>query len=241
MSRGQDNQPVPHTPPGGECKIVLWEQDSHRSVSKGNSSGFCGGTPGVHWQSHHIVCISSMGSRVAKDAATKTKLEESLYITDWNINKDPNMIGLPQRCQFRQSYGAAEETALKTPAAGPAAWAAATPTNKPSHNNDHNTTDGYTDEVTKYLQAEIWDKFDANKGDHNADAKWLKDQLEAASRHFQSVLLERGARDPGTVNAWQQRFTLVPGWVAPFSMAAKPTKRNAGRAIGDLTNIFKAL
>jgi hypothetical protein len=182
-----------------------------------------------------------MASRVAKDAATKLKLEQSLYITDWNINKKPNMIGLPQRCQFRQSYGGAEAAALTNAAAGATAWKAATPINKPSHNNDHNTTGGYTEEVSTYLQTNIWDKFDASKGDHNADAKWLKDQLEAASSHFQDILLARGARSPGTVKAWQQRFTLTPGWEDPFSMADVPTERSGGRAIGDLTNIFKAL
>jgi hypothetical protein len=240
MARGEDNQPK-HAPPGKDCLIVLWEQDSHRDVSRANGSGFIGGTPGVHWQSHHIVCISSMASRVAKDAATKLKLEQSLYITDWNINKKPNMIGLPQRCQFRQSYGGAEAAALTNAAAGATAWKAATPINKPSHNNDHNTTGGYTEEVSTYLQTNIWDKFDASKGDHNADAKWLKDQLEAASSHFQDILLARGARSPGTVKAWQQRFTLTPGWEDPFSMADVPTERSGGRAIGDLTNIFKAL
>jgi len=232
MSRGDENQPK-HAPPGEDCKIVVYEQDSHRDVSRGNGKGFTGGTPGVHWQSHHIVCVSSLGSRIAKDAPTKRKLEKSLYITDWNINKAPNMIGLPQRCQFRLSYGEAE--------AGVTSWRAVTPKNRPSHNNDHNTTDGYTDEVTKHLQANIWDKFDADKGDHKADAVWLKDQLEAASKHFEDLLMERGKRDPGTVKAWKERFDRQPGWEDPFSMADVPTERSPGKAIGDLTNIFQRL
>jgi hypothetical protein len=232
MSRGQENQPK-HAPPGEDCKIVLWEQDSHRDVSRGNGKGFIGGTPGVHWQSHHIVCVSSMGSRIAKDAATKLKLEKSLYITDWNINKAPNMIGLPQRCQYRLSYGGAED--------GITNWRVVTPKNKPSHNNDHNTTDGYTDEVSKYLQENIWDKFDASKGDHKADATWLKGQLEDASKHFEELLIERGKRDPGTVKAWKDRFNLQPGWEDPFSMADVPTQRSPGKSIGDLTNIFQRL
>lgn len=237
MTRGTENQPK-HAPPGQECKIVLYEQDSHRSVSKANGNGFCGGTPGTHWQSHHIVCVSSLGSRTAKDDPTKLKLEQSLYITDWNINKAPNMIGLPQRCQFRQSYGAAE---VLPAAAQAAAWAAVTPKNLPAHNNDHNTKGGYTDEVTSHLQTNIWDKFDANKGDHNADATWLQGQLEDASKHFEGVLIARGNRAPKTVDAWKQRFTLNPGWEDPFSMADVPTERNPGRAVGDLTNIFKGL
>ena len=239
MSRGDENQPK-HAPPGAECKIVVYEQDSHRTVSKGNGAGFFGGTAGVHWQSHHIVCISSLGSRAAKDAATTVKMEKSLYITEWNINQAPNMIGLPQRCQYRQSYGGAETAAMASAAAGTAAWAAVSPKDLPSHNNDHNTTDGYTDEVTTYLTDNIWNKFDASKGDHKADAAWLKDQLEAASRHFEKELAKRGSRKPGTVDAWKQRFTLK-GWYKPFSMAKVPVERSAGLSIGNLTNIFKSL
>ena len=239
MSRGDENQPK-HAPPGAKCLVVLYEQDSHRTVSRGNGAGFCGGTPGVHWQSHHIVCISSVASRAAKNAATTLKMEKSLYITDWNINKAPNMDGLPQRCQYRLSYGDAETAAKKSAAKGATAWAAAQPVNLPSHNNDHNTTDGYTDEVTQYLADNIWNKFDASKGDHAADATWLQSQLEAASNHFESQLTKRGARAPGTVNAWQQRFTLK-GWYKPFSMARVPIKREPGLAVGNLTNIFQRL
>ncbi|MGC4085932.1 MAG: AHH domain-containing protein [Vicinamibacterales bacterium] len=241
MSRGDDNQPK-HAPPGGECKVVLYQQDSHRSASRANGDGFIGGTAGVHWQSHHIVCISSVGGRTAKDAATKDKLEKSLYITDWNINKAPNMIGLPQRCWYRESYGDAEKAARKatSAAAAAAAWAAATPVNLTSHNNDHNTTGGYTDEVTKHLNDNIWNKFDANKGDHNADATWLKDQLEGASKHFDGVLKSRGSREPGTIDGWKERFNR-DDWQDPFSMAARPTERSPGRSITDLTEIFKRL
>jgi hypothetical protein len=237
MARGEENQPK-HAPPGGVSTIVLWEQESHRDVSKSNGEGFTDGRPGPDWQSHHIVCISSMASRQVNNPTTKLKLEQSLYITDWNINEKPNMIGLPMRCQYRLSYGAAEDATLINPAAGAAAWGAVKPVNKPSHSNDHPS---YTAEVSRHLQTNIWDKFDADKGDHNADATWLKDQLEGASRHFQSVLLQRGARTPGTIKAWQQRFTMGAGWVDPFSMAAQPAERNAGKSIGDLTNIFQSL
>lgn len=236
MTRGSDNQPK-HAPPGAECKVVVYEQDSHRTVSRGNGSGFCGGTAGVHWQSHHIVCVSSLGARTAKDAATKDKLEKSLYVTDWNINKSPNMIGLPQRCQYRESYGSAETNARKSPSTAAAAWAAATPVNLPSHNNDHPS---YTDEVTKHLNDNIWSKFDANKGDHNADANWLKSQLEGASKHFDGILKSRGSRDPGTIEGWKDRFNRQD-WQDPFSMAAQPPERNAGRSVSDLTDIFKRL
>jgi hypothetical protein len=234
MARGEDNQPT-HSPPGAKSKIVLWEQASHRDASRANSAGFVKNTPGTHWQSHHIICISSMGSR----DVTKIKLEQGLYITEWNINEEPNMIGLPQKCQYRQSYGDAEAETLVNPAAGAAKWAAAEPHNLPAHNVDHPM---YTDEVTIELENRIWSKFDEAKGDHAADAEWLLKKLKKFSEDFQKLLLGRGGRPPGTVNAWQQRVTLGMGnWEAPFSMAATPALRNVGIGIGNLTNIFKLM
>jgi hypothetical protein len=231
-ARGAENQPN-HSPPGAQSKIVLWEQDSHRDASRANSSGFTNATPGTHWQSHHIICISSMGSR----DVTRIKLEQGLYITDWNINKEPNMIGLPQKCQYRQSYGGAEEQTLINPVTGAAQWAAVEPRNLPAHNVDHPM---YTSEVTTELEDRVWSKFDEAKGDHAADAEWLKGKLEQTSSYFQQVLFMRGCRAPGTIVAWQQRFALGRGnWEAPFSMAETPAERNAGLAPGNLTNIFK--
>jgi hypothetical protein len=234
MARGAENQPK-HSPPGAQSKIVLWEQDSHRTVSRGNGAGFTKNTPGTHWQSHHIICISSMGSR----DVTKIKLEQGLYITKWNINEDPNMIGLPQKCQYRQSYGEAEEETVKDPVKGAAKWAQVEPVNLPAHNVDHPM---YTNEVTTELDNRIWSKFDEAKGDHAADAEWLLKKLKKFSQDFQKILLDRGARPPKTVVAWQQRFPLGMGnWEAPFSMAETPALRNVGRAVGDLTNIFKLI
>jgi hypothetical protein len=242
-SRGKENQPK-HSPPGAKSKIVLWEQDSHRDASRANKKkGFTNATPGTHWQSHHIICISSMGSR----DNTRIKLEQGLYITEWNINEKPNMIGLPQKCQFRESYGGAEDETKKNAAAGKVAWSKVAPKNWPAHNVDHPL---YTEEVTTYLEDEIWSQFDEAKGDHAADAEWLKKRLTETSEHFETVLHDRGKRPPGTVNGWKNRFPLSkatqsgqpgPGWQDPFSMAETPTERNPGRSIGDLTEIFKMM
>jgi hypothetical protein len=237
MARGDENQPK-HSPPGATAKIVLWEQDSHRDVSKANGAGFYQSkygrvvTAGPHWQSHHIICISSMGSR----DVTRIKLEQGLYITDWNINKEPNMIGLPQKC----SYGEAEDATLVNPVAGAAKWATVEPTNLPAHNVDHPM---YTSEVTTELENKIWSKFDEAKGDHAADAEWLLKKLKKFSEDFQTLLLARATRPPGgTVIAWQQRVALKMGnWEAPFSMAKMPADRNVGIGIGNLTNIFKLM
>jgi len=177
-----------------------------------------------------------MGSR----DVTRTRLEESLYITKWNINEEPNMIGLPQKCQYRQSYFEAEEETLRDPVAGAAKWAKVEPVNLPAHNVDHPM---YTAEVTTELEKKIWSKFHEAKGDHAAQAEWLLKKLKKFSEDFQKLLLDRAVRPPGgTVTAWQQRVALGMGsWEAPFSMAKTPAQRNVGIGIGNLTNIFKLM
>jgi hypothetical protein len=242
MARGSKNQPKKkHWGRGVDCKIVFFEQSSHRAASEANGKGFFQGAPGKIWQSHHLLCISSCAKRSSTDATKTQLMEKSLFITVWNINEDPNMLGMPQKKKYMQAYGAIDRQALSKTKED-AAFAGVTPQNIPAHNVDHNTKDGYTDEVTKYLKKTIWDKFPNNGGDHTMDADWLADQLKAASREFQRRLLERGGpkRKGGTVAAWRDRFN-DKDWAQPFSMALVPNQRKAGTSPLKLGKIFKRL
>lgn len=239
MARGSANQPsASHWAAGTECKIVLYEQDSHRDVSEGNSKGFFAGTIGEYWQSHHLVCISATGCRQGSTPDTTQKLEKALYITEWNINKAPNMLGMPMKLQYIEVYGDAESLPAK---AQKAAFAAAKPKNIPAHNVDHNGKGSYTNEVKDYLQVNVWNKFKPKGGDHKTDAKWLADELEDASKEFQRRLLEdRGIRKDGTVAAWRNRFN-DDDWAEPFSMADPANQRKPGTPAKPLQDIFARL
>ena len=165
--------------------------------------------------------------------------------TDWNINEELNMIGLPQKKKYREAYIKIEKMKANLQAAE---WAKtgtdqkAVPADLPAHNIDHNL---YTDEAVTYLQDNVWSKFKKGGKTHETRAKWLKTELEKASGEFQKRLLNRGARRKGgTVAAWQKRFNTKPKdefWANPFSMAAAPTKRYEGRGIGAMEEIFKKL
>lgn len=239
MSRGDESQPANHWSKGTECKIVFYEQSSHRDVSRANGEGYAKGRGGSRsWQSHHIVCVSAVAVRKAKDDPTTLLMEKSLYITEWNINKSPNMIGLPMYRKYTSIYGGIDKA--KTKAARDAAFAAVSPQKLPAHDIDHNTDDGYTDEVTKYLDTNIWKKFQSTAKDHKKDAEWLAKRLTSASETFQGRLLKRGTRKKGTVAAWQNRLN-DDDWAEPFSMADEPNQRFAGKSASDLTDIFNAL
>lgn len=251
MARGAENQPK-HAGLGGDCKIVLYEQDKHRSVSKSNGKGFFGGKGGPDWQSHHIICLMATGEyRKVSDSDQKKYLEETLWSTEWNINEAPNMIGLPTRSWYRKEYSDDNFT----------------PVNLPSHNNDHNITGGYLDEIKGYLKKNVWDKFNPKKKDHNKDPGTLKAQLESTSKHFEGILLGRGKRNKGTISSWKTRFednidkdarkaayggTRTPKspsphapdkpnlWYFPFSMSRRPKPRSPGQKHSDMTWLFSS-
>jgi hypothetical protein len=239
MARGSANQPSDkHWKKGTECEIVFYEQDSHRDVSKGNGRGFFAGAIGEYWQSHHILCISAMGCRQASTPDATQKMEKALYITKWNINEAPNMLGMPMKLQYIEAYGDVEQLPAK---AQNAAWGAVQPKDIPAHNVDHNTKGGYTSEVKDHLQANVWNKFKPQGGDHATDAKWLANELTEASKEFERILLdERGIRKAGTVAAWKDRFNDVD-WCEPFSMADPANQRKPGTPAKPLSDIFARL
>ena len=239
MTRGTENTPK-HFDAGDECEIVVYEQSKHRDASRANGAGYAQGRGGAHsWQSHHLICISAMGDRKTKDDETTILLEKSLYLTKWNINDAPNMIGLPMYRLYIKRYDT--DMAGLPATARDAAFAAVVPQSIPAHDIDHNTAGGFTDEVRDYLKTNIWNKFSSDAKDHKKDAEWLADKLKSASQTFQSWLLsERGTRESGTVAAWKNRFSLVT-WADPFSMARMPTERYPGKSHSDLTDIFDDL
>ncbi len=249
MARGQDNQPK-HFGDGGDCLITLWEQEKHRDASRANGKGFSKGPAISNWQSHHIICIMSMADRELENKAQETYIDECLFVTNWNINEEPNMIGLPVRCKYRREYSD-DDFSLN---------------NVPAHDNDHNGTGAYLDEVKGHLMKNIWSKFNADKKVHELDPESLKSQLKEVSKHFQGVLLDRGTRNGGTVASWKcrldnntdkearknsfggRRWAMSPNpnlatsnqWYFPFSMSRCPKPRSPGQSESDLTWLFSS-
>ena len=236
-----------HANLGENCVCVLWEQEKHRGESKNN--GFSTADARKHWASHHLICLCATGSyRGQKNKV----LDDTVCMTDWNVNVAPNMIGLPKKLWYKDQYKVGKFY----------------PRNLPAHDIDHGSTGGYTAEVCNYLKTEIWNNFSPSEPDdkkHEKDAEALKAQLEETSSEFESRLLDRGARNSGTEHSWKTRFddnrdkdarlkayggrkgnpittalTKANMWYLPFSMGKSPKPRSPGIESGKLTNIFNS-
>ena len=216
----------------------------HRQAPKYNNNskakpGYFKGLGNYDWGAHHVLCCSCFTKIDAGDAQKNAYVEDCLYITRWNINDKPNMIGLPM-------YGRYVRTNCRN----------AEPDELPAHDVDHNTTRGYTDEVTDYLNANVWQKFNDRRKKHEDNAENLKAALDSASKFFKGQLVKRGVRGGGNRKCWEARFThprkgwsaakknsykQVKKWYAPFSMALIPSRRSPGVDWNDMTDIFAKL
>jgi hypothetical protein len=240
MARGTDSAPTDdHLAPGEKCVIVFHEQSSHRGVSRGRAApNYAQGRGGAYsWQSHHLVCICAVGTRTGKDDKTVVRMEQSLYITPWNINQSPNMIGLPMYRKYVTLYSQIDKIKIKKNRDA-ALEGVAAPKNLPAHDIDHNTDGGYTNEVITHLKTNVWNKFNDQVKDHKKGPEWLMKKLEGASKHFEGLLVRWGVRKGGTAKAWANRRN-DEDWAEPFSMATEPNQRNWGEGPDSLTNIFE--
>jgi hypothetical protein len=199
-----------------ERKSILWRNSSYRSNC---SAGFCSGK----WQAHHIACNHAVEGREI-DKEYVDYVEDCLWITDWDLNASPNMIGLPVNRQYRKSDG--QE-----------------PRNYCSHQVDHNTAGGYTDECKKWLKKNLWDTLKDKRKKHEVTAKTIKATLEKCTSTFKAKLTSRGSRKGGTKKCWESRFkpSYENKWYFPFSMGKKPTKRHPGVNPNRMTYIFSQI
>jgi hypothetical protein len=193
---GQEASPGAHfsRTTARESTLTRASADVYRGNSK---TGYTQGD----WQAHHILCEHALGSRTFDDADQEFA-EECLWVTEWDLNASPNMIGMPVRSDFRRANGAMGMNIC-------------------SHANDHNTTGGYTEECKDFLQEKVWNKIKKGKKGHTTSPTDLAGVLNGASTYFRGQLTARSLREGGTLLAWTQRHE--PGWPArwyrPFSMA----------------------
>ncbi len=164
------------------------------------------------WQSHHILPVSAVADAhiAASDPTNKEYIIECLCISDWNVNASANVIGLDTKWPY-QLYP----------------FNKSLPDNLPSHLIDH---DMYTEESYEYMEANVWDELKDRRQIHKLAASSIVAELNAATDYFKGELTDRGNRNGGTLQCFQNRF--LPGmestWYFPFSMSASPRKRNPG-------------
>jgi hypothetical protein len=191
-----------------------------RGCSENNYQKCCEPAKGK-WKcgAHHIVCVSSVGRGLMSNPDVRRIVRD----TEWCINAEINMIGLP-------IWGATVKYYCRiTKAGGSFLNRANAPAfkNLPQHDWDHNIANGYTDEITGQLYGMADDILDR---DHNNNSQNIAGQLNSFSEHYRVELMDRGTgRKGGTHKAW---WTAIdsdgdPGtkWYLPFSMAEESIAR----------------
>lgn len=180
------------------------------------------------WESHHVVTVGSMkDSRISTNPETLSYIWNFLYITDWNINAEPNCIGLDTKWPYYMS-------GMGRPL----------PPNLPSHRIGHND---YNQDVYEYMGANVWDSLKEMKSSedpHQFPEKGLEAQLKAASKFLRGLLQARGIREGGTLHCWAHRYDedMKDRWYVPLSMSENPRKRNPGlRNTAFLENALSAI
>jgi hypothetical protein len=176
------------------------------------------------WQAHHILSITCMAKRKADypdDKDTKKYIEDCLYCANWDINAEPNLLGMPLNLHHRRTEGIVPI---------------------PSHQVDHNTAGGYTKDVSKWLQKNVWSTLQAKKQIHKVDVKKIEDQLKGCSTWFLGLLtVDHPSRDLGTFLSWKHRFDRLDSWFEPFSMAITPNPRRPGKSPTNFKELFKKI
>jgi len=187
-------------------KIIRYRDDHYADNCK---SGYK--VPRLH-QVHHIVpvqCVSDASiQKVAGDKASF--IRKCLKVTDWDINRPPNCVGLP----LKRAYPRADRI--------PTDWK--TLDKYPCHIVDHGQ---YNKDVENDLGKNVWDVAIDASNDCKLDPKTLKAELEKSRKYWRGEVRRRGSRRSGTKHCWDNRQTMPTTWYIPFSMALSPTPRSA--------------
>jgi hypothetical protein len=166
-----------------------------------------------HNQVHHALCVYACSNSTFPKNLTDDEfafIMLCLAPTDWDINKEPNVIGLPLKTAY-----------VELP--DDSGWG-----KLPCHQVDH---DIYLKDVNAYVTAEIWGAIrDAKEAEacEQLDGNTIKTLFEDGSAEWRGFLVERGLKSGGTKAALA--YCLNPpqpgtattitddNWYIPFSM-----------------------
>jgi hypothetical protein len=207
-------------------------------VYRGNTSS---GYRGPGWQGHHVLVADcfKLASTEADDSDQAAYIRVCFSFTDWDINKDHNMLGLPVLKSYVLAYkdmdgggkqaGKQEfkhlEKYLTKPPVLKAGVEVSAPHNLPCHQPVNWGHIDYTKEVDTELKKRIWKTLKRSDEKH-VSAKVIAGELGPLASEFSGKLTERGCREGGTSLNWRERHNpeRENSWFHPFCMSARPNK-----------------
>jgi hypothetical protein len=164
-------------------------------------------------QVHHALCVHACSDTTFPEEASDDEIEFirlCLAPTDWDINAEPNVIGLPLKSAY-----------VKFP--NDSSW-----DGYPCHQVDHDT---YLDDVEDYVTGQIWTKVTSSKKKKACEqikGKALVSLFNTGSKKWRGFLVARGKENGGTKACID--YCLNPpaagtktrmnddNWYVPFSM-----------------------
>jgi len=185
------------------------------------------GLPYPLMQVHHIVPVETMADATIEDTLTSDEadfVKKCLMITEWNINAEPNVVGMPVK---RVYWLATAQTA------GWELW--------PCHLVDHNPY--YNKEVIDDLNG-LWRELKGAAEECDVTGETIADALKAKSTKWRTTLGARAKRGGpgdagGILYCWEHREELSD-WYRPFSMTESPQPRQAPKDWAKLSKDLEA-
>ncbi len=174
---------------------------------------------------HHVLPITTLqDGNIKVDDDVMKYIHNSMAATTWDINEEPNLIGLP----VKPVYEAADREIKKNKtldflmSLDPGKEGFGALPDLPCHKVDHLD---YIIGVNNYLNRTIWKKLKAPKPCKD-QSECLKGRLDAASKKFRKWLQARGKQEKGAAYCWFHREEIKDSWYIPFSMSiGVPQKR----------------
>jgi hypothetical protein len=175
---------------------------------------------GSQSQIHHVLPVTTLqdGNITYKDSEELDFIHKCMAMTAWDINVQPNLIGLPSK----GPYAAADRAVAKAGASldslralNPLAGAKGALPDLPCHLNAHNE---YNAELIRSLNSNVWPEVKAARKDCKDTGKDIKKLLEDHSNHWKKWLNSRGGSYGGAAACWVNREEKSDVWYIPLSM-----------------------
>lgn len=211
-------------------KFIRQEDDGYKDACKDGykSSGTTRirGKNRSYFQVHHVLCLSCLTDS-SIEMGNKSYIEKCMKLTEWDINKPPNLLGMPIKLAYLADEGNPKWDGI------------------PCHQVEHPI---YTDNIRMWINSEIWANLNTNVAACDVNGKDIAGLLEAGSDLWRGELKARGKEHGGTRQCWIHRDGKKRSvWYIPFSMNifGTPTPRQpfpeSKRLNKSVTTLLKTL